>query len=83
MGQTGQIGVKSPQQMTIAVLILSLAVSVGAVCAQDILPFPTPPMGGEIETPTMSPVADDYFDQAPFEFEGHLTKLRFKNLLIQ
>ena len=30
---------------------------------------------------TMSPVADDYFDQAPFPFEGKLGRLHFKNLL--
>ena len=29
---------------------------------------------------TASPVADDYFDQAPFEFEGTLKKLHFKYL---
>ena len=29
---------------------------------------------------TMSPVADDYFDKAPFAFEGTLNKLHFKNL---
>jgi arylsulfatase len=30
---------------------------------------------------TCSPVADDYFDKAPFAFEGTLTKLHFKTLL--
>jgi arylsulfatase len=30
---------------------------------------------------TMSPVADDYFEQAPFPFEGKLVRLHFKNLL--
>ena len=29
---------------------------------------------------TNSPVANDYFDRAPFEFEGTLKRLRFKNL---
>ncbi|MFG0285359.1 MAG: arylsulfatase [Phycisphaerales bacterium JB039] len=29
---------------------------------------------------TSSPVADDYFDQAPFEFEGTLHRLHFRNL---
>jgi arylsulfatase len=29
---------------------------------------------------TASPVADDYFDQAPFEFEGTLKRLHFKYL---
>jgi arylsulfatase len=29
---------------------------------------------------TCSPVADDYFDKAPFEFEGKLKRLYFKNL---
>ena len=29
---------------------------------------------------TLSPVADDYFDMAPFEFEGVLKKLYFKHL---
>ena len=29
---------------------------------------------------TCSPVADDYFDKAPFEFEGTLKQLYFKNL---
>jgi hypothetical protein len=29
---------------------------------------------------TSSPVADDYFDQAPFAFEGTLKKLHFTNL---
>jgi len=29
---------------------------------------------------TSSPVADDYFDQAPFVFEGTLKKLHFTNL---
>jgi len=28
---------------------------------------------------TNSPVADDYFDKAPFEFEGNLKRLYFKN----
>jgi arylsulfatase len=30
---------------------------------------------------TSSPVADDYFDMAPFAFEGNLERLYFKNLL--
>jgi hypothetical protein len=29
---------------------------------------------------TSSPVADDYFDRAPFAFEGTLRRLHFKNL---
>ena len=29
---------------------------------------------------TASPVADDYYDQAPFEFEGILKRLHFKYL---
>jgi arylsulfatase len=29
---------------------------------------------------TSSPVANDYFDRAPFEFEGTLKRLQFKNL---
>ena len=29
---------------------------------------------------TASPVADDYFDKAPFKFEGTLKRLHFKNL---
>jgi len=29
---------------------------------------------------TASPVADDYFDRAPFQFEGALKQLHFKNL---
>ena len=29
---------------------------------------------------TNSPVADGYFDRAPFAFEGKLTRLHFKNL---
>jgi arylsulfatase len=29
---------------------------------------------------TLSPVADDYFDKAPFAFEGELKQLYFKNL---
>ena len=29
---------------------------------------------------TSSPVADDYFDRAPFEFEGTLKRLHFTNL---
>ena len=29
---------------------------------------------------TCSPVADDYFDKAPFRFEGTLKRLYFKNL---
>jgi hypothetical protein len=32
---------------------------------------------------TSSPVADDYFDKAPFEFEGTLKKLYFKNLPVE
>jgi arylsulfatase len=30
---------------------------------------------------TCSPVADDYFDRAPFSFEGRLVSLHFQNLL--
>jgi len=29
---------------------------------------------------TCSPVADDYFEKAPFEFEGKLNRIFFKNL---
>jgi arylsulfatase len=29
---------------------------------------------------TSSPVANDYFDRAPFEFEGTLKRLYFENL---
>ena len=29
---------------------------------------------------TCSPVADDYFEKAPFTFEGKLKRLFFKNL---
>jgi hypothetical protein len=29
---------------------------------------------------TCSPVADGYFDKAPFKFEGKLKRLYFKNL---
>jgi hypothetical protein len=29
---------------------------------------------------TCSPVADDYFEKAPFKFEGALKRLHFKNL---
>ena len=29
---------------------------------------------------TLSPVADAYFDRAPFAFEGNLKKLHFKNM---
>jgi hypothetical protein len=29
---------------------------------------------------TNSPVADDYFDMRPFEFNGRLKRLYFKNL---
>ena len=29
---------------------------------------------------TASPVADDYFDKAPFKFEGNLKRLHFKYL---
>jgi arylsulfatase len=29
---------------------------------------------------TSSPVANDYFDRAPFEFEGTLKRLHFQNL---
>jgi hypothetical protein len=32
---------------------------------------------------TSSPVADDYVDKAPFEFEGTLKKLHFKNLPVE
>jgi hypothetical protein len=30
---------------------------------------------------TCSPVADGYFDEAPFKFEGKLKQIYFKNLL--
>jgi hypothetical protein len=47
---------------------------------------PSPPTFTASETfdvgmDTSSPVADDYFDKAPFEFEGTLKRLHFKNLL--
>jgi arylsulfatase len=32
---------------------------------------------------TSSPVADDYFDKAPFKFQGTLKKLHFKNLPVE
>jgi arylsulfatase len=32
---------------------------------------------------TSSPVADAYFDRAPFEFEGKLERLHFENLAPQ
>jgi len=32
---------------------------------------------------TSSPVADDYFEKAPFRFEGRLSRLHFKNLQVQ
>ena len=32
---------------------------------------------------TSSPVADAYFNKAPFEFEGTLKKLYFKNLPVE
>ena len=32
---------------------------------------------------TSSPVADDYVDKAPFEFEGTLKELHFKNLPVE
>ena len=32
---------------------------------------------------TFSPVADDYFDKAPFEFQGTLKQLHFKNLPVE
>ena len=34
----------------------------------------------DIGSDTNSPVADDYFDEAPFRFEGTLSKVHFKNL---
>jgi arylsulfatase len=34
----------------------------------------------DVGTDTGSPVADDYFERAPFEFEGRLKRLHFKNL---
>jgi len=34
----------------------------------------------DVGTDTNSPVADAYFDKAPFEFEGTLTRLHFANL---
>ena len=105
--------------------ILTTLVFLAAVpaWAQDVLPFPDPPMGGKVgptmqesvhkwrEAPdhlpkdapnilivmlddagfgqpstfdvgmdTLSPVADAYFDKAPFEFEGTLNRLHFKYL---
>ena len=35
----------------------------------------------DVGSHTLSPVADDYFEKAPFPFEGELGKLHFKNLL--
>jgi len=34
----------------------------------------------DVGTDTLSPVADAYFDKAPFAFEGQLKRLHFKNL---
>ncbi|HSN81765.1 MAG TPA: arylsulfatase [Polyangiales bacterium] len=34
----------------------------------------------DVGTDTNSPVADDYFDQGPFEFNGKIKRLYFKNL---
>ncbi|KPK15836.1 MAG: arylsulfatase [Myxococcales bacterium SG8_38] len=34
----------------------------------------------DVGTDTNSPVADDYFDKGPFEFNGQLKRLYFKNL---
>jgi len=34
----------------------------------------------DVGTDTSSPVADDYFEKAPFSFEGTLRRLHFKNL---
>jgi hypothetical protein len=34
----------------------------------------------DVEMDTCSPVADDYFDKAPFEFSGTLKRLHFRNL---
>jgi arylsulfatase len=36
--------------------------------------------GFDVGMDTLSPVADDYFDKAPFEFEGTLKRLHFKYL---
>jgi len=36
--------------------------------------------GFDVGMDTLSPVADDYFDKAPFEFEGTLKRLYFKYL---
>jgi len=36
--------------------------------------------GFDVGIDTLSPVADDYFDKAPFEFEGTLKRLHFKYL---
>ena len=34
----------------------------------------------DVGVDTNSPVADDYFEKAPFDFEGKLKRLYFKNL---
>ena len=49
---TGTIDRKAFGRMPTAALILTLTLSVGSVSAQDVLPFPAPPMGGKIG-PTM------------------------------
>jgi arylsulfatase len=36
--------------------------------------------GFDVGMDTLSPVADAYFDKAPFKFEGTLKRLHFKNL---
>jgi hypothetical protein len=37
----------------------------------------------QIYLDTCSPVADDYFDKAPFKFEGTLNRLYFKYLPVE
>jgi hypothetical protein len=34
----------------------------------------------DVDMDTSSPVADDYYDKAPFKFEGTLKRLHFQNL---
>ena len=43
-------------------------------------PWPSSLGHGHGGSDTSSPVADDYFDKAPYEFEGTLKQLHFKNL---
>ena len=40
-------------------LALVLILWAGSAAAQDVLPFPEPPMGGEVATPTLSRLAED------------------------